>query len=219
MGFFDQRCMISGLSLMPAETVLIFLEKKDNNFLPLSLPLFGNYNRFGAIDSIQEAQHITHLFSFFKQHDEVEEDMFVDWNEAGLECFESINDVMLAVERGVTQEYDTVKIKDRPISFCLISKLLWEEIVKEENKISEINFSDFHAEAYRNQPSDYALLLCEMQQIQCFLNLHQLTWHPPNDGSQHYEEDVRKFAEEARTKFSGNETIRKAINGYLASLD
>src|SRR5689334_19056513 len=54
MGFYDCRCMVTGVSLRGAGAVLAPLQQSDQAYAPITLALKGEYNRLGAIDGIEE---------------------------------------------------------------------------------------------------------------------------------------------------------------------
>jgi len=54
MGFYDCRCMATGVSLKGADAALVLLHRAAGEYAPISLAIKGNYNRLGAIDGVDE---------------------------------------------------------------------------------------------------------------------------------------------------------------------
>lgn len=120
MGLFDYRCMISGLSLKSSKTTLVLLEKLKGHYVPIALPVFGQYNRSGAIDMIEETQNTNSILIFFQSKIESGE-VEVDWKEVYwegefLNKIENIEQLLAGIERGVTMEYDCVTLNKIELS-------------------------------------------------------------------------------------------------------
>lgn len=65
MGFYDSRCMITGVSLKGAWTSLVLLEPVQGVLQPVSLACTGEYNQLGSMDSIDETESTKVLFDYF----------------------------------------------------------------------------------------------------------------------------------------------------------
>ena len=125
--------MVSGLSLKSSRTTLILLEKAGDNYLPIALPVFGQYNRLGAIDMIEENQNTKDILTFFQSKINSGE-IKVDWEEVYwqdefLKKIENIEQLFTAIERSVTMEYDCVTLNKQRIEYSLIHTIIWNEIV------------------------------------------------------------------------------------------
>ncbi|MES2397072.1 MAG: hypothetical protein V4549_13765, partial [Bacteroidota bacterium] len=98
--------MISGLSLAASRTTLVLLEKVGNDYVPISLPVYGQYNRIGAIDMIHEDESTNKIIEFFQtkiNSGEVKIDWKeVYWNGNFLNKIETIEQLIACIERGVT---------------------------------------------------------------------------------------------------------------------
>jgi hypothetical protein len=66
MGFYECRCLITGISLREAKTVLVpIFPLNDGTYSPFALGIKGTYNRSGSIDSIEENIHTQLLLRYF----------------------------------------------------------------------------------------------------------------------------------------------------------
>jgi hypothetical protein len=218
MGFFDNRCMISGLSLKSSETVLILLEKNGEDYSVISLPVTGQYNRVGAIDGIEENENTQSIEAFFAKKFN-DEELELDKDEIPSREDITIEQLINGIERGVTMEYDSVVYKGKRIEFALIDKTIWDKIIA-VGFSCKLNIEEHTVwkEIYPVKFSGYDELLNQLNNIQAFLELQNIKWYPPRDQSQHYEEEVTEYLEEARTKFSSEFFMLEAISEYESKL-
>lgn len=217
MGLFDYRCMITGLSLKSSKTVLVLLEKTGDDYVPIALPVFGEYNRLGAIDSIHENQNTKTIFQFFqsKIHSG---DVKVDWEEVYhngefLKKIDTIEHLFTAIERGVTMEYDCVTLNGKRIEYSLIDTNIWNEISRYNlyKNDSALNYSDTWVLIYPETSVDSDDLIAQFNNVRNFMHKNQIQWTPPNDAEQHYDEDVTDFLEEAKATFKDEPYIMSGI--------
>lgn len=220
MGLFDYRCMITGLSLKSSKTVLILLEKSGDNYAPIALPVFGEYNRLGAIDSIDENQNTKTILQFFQSKIHSGE-VKVDWEEVYyngefLKSIDTIEHLFTAIERSVTMEYDCVTYNGKRIEYSLTDANIWNEISRYnlyKNESSQIN-SDTWKAIYLEPLTDSDDLIAQFNNVQNFMNKNQILWTPPNNAEQHYDEDVTDFLEEAKVTFKDEPYIMSGISIY-----
>ena len=65
MGFYDCRCMVSGVSLKGADAALVLLQQAGEAYRPIALAIVGNYNRLGSIDGIEEDANTKLVLEYF----------------------------------------------------------------------------------------------------------------------------------------------------------
>jgi len=216
--------MISGLSLKSSKTTLVLLEKLENHYIPIALPVFGRYNRLGAIDMIEENQNTNTILTFFQSKIKSEE-VKVDWPEVywegeRLNKIENIEQLFTSIERGVTMEYDCVTLNKHRIEYSLIDSRIWNEILHGnfENKESNLIQTETWKKIYKNPISDYDNFVRQFKNVQDFLNKHEIKWAPPNDGGQHYDEEVNEYLNQAKAKFKDAPSIMNGILAYEKEL-
>ena len=220
MGLYDYRCMITGLSLASSKTILVLTAKYETTYLPVALPVSGQYNRLGAIDMITEDQNCASILAYFQSKIN-SGDVKVDWSEvywngSFLNQIVNIEQLFTAVERGVTMEYDCVTLHNNRIEFSLIDATIWAELIHFDGTQQETNRShpDTWHEIYKNPVPDYDQSVIAFNNVQCFLDKHKIKWLPPNDSGQHYEEEVAAYLEAAKSKFQDEPLILKGIAEY-----
>jgi hypothetical protein len=66
MGFYDTRCMVTGLALMANDpTTAVLLRASEDGYRPVSLGLQGMYNCYGTIDAVEEDANSGLVGSYF----------------------------------------------------------------------------------------------------------------------------------------------------------
>jgi hypothetical protein len=200
------------------------LEKVGNEYVPISLPIYGHYNRIGAIDMIIEDENTNEILDFFQSKitsGEVKIDWEeVYWNGKFLNEIENIEQLIASIERGVTMDYNCVSFNNRRISYALIDYIIWDAITyfDFENRKSILLESDTWSEIYQDSITRFGNYSFEFKNVQDFLNKYNIKWFPPEDASQHFNQDVTAFLEEAKSKFKDEELVAKAIKSYEKEL-
>lgn len=217
MGFFDYRCMISGLSLSSARVALVLLEEIGNDFVPIALPVFGQYNRIGAINGIFEDDSTRRTLEYFQSKINAGE-AEIDWKEAywngsSLSRIESIEQLIACIERGVTMNCDSVVLKGNRMLYALIDYKIWNAAasLEVEEEILPFTESGIWREIYSQPIPYFDNYTFELKNVQNFLTNHGIPWLPPTDAHQHTDEEINAFLEAATLKFKDNERILKTI--------
>ena len=65
VGFYDRRCMLTGLSLYGIDATLVPLLRLPDGYRPVALGIAGTYDRYGAIDGIDEDANTALVRSYF----------------------------------------------------------------------------------------------------------------------------------------------------------
>jgi hypothetical protein len=224
MGYFDYRCMISGLSLRSSRTALVLLEKLDNNYVPIGFPIFGQYNRLGAIDMILEDENANHILNFFQSRIK-SGDININWQDIywqgePLSEIGNIGQLLAAVERGVTMQYDCVTFKGRRIIYSLIDYKIWDGLTffEFENRMSGLVLSDTWKEIYKQQIPFYGNYIFEFKNVNDFLNKHNIKWVPPNNSGQYSEEEENDFLRQTKSKFIDEPLVMDGVSAYEKEL-
>jgi hypothetical protein len=64
MGFYDCRCMVTGLTL-EGDATLVVLRQAGDAYQPITLGIAGSYDRYGSIDGVEEDVNTGLVFSYF----------------------------------------------------------------------------------------------------------------------------------------------------------
>jgi hypothetical protein len=237
MGFYDCRCMISGVSLKADDAVLICLLQTHNSnppeYVPVTLPMRGTYDRLGAIDEIQEDANTDLILRFFLKSLEVGEfvvdqeflaDKLVPGSNEFCYPIRKIQHLVIAFERNVN-EFPTFALwEGQPVMFALISQEVWDALVR--SPVAKASENDIQAKfertfansalaqgIYNEHLTVVARHLAEMSIVTDFLVEQGIAWRPEEDARQHYEE-VRQFLTEARSTFQNTPAILAGLDAY-----
>jgi hypothetical protein len=226
MGMYDYRCMITGVSLKGADTVLVLLEEIDKVHRPIALPLKGNYNRLGAIDGVRVDDVNADLILWYFQGKRQSRKLIVDpaelKHQGGMKTIDSL---LGLIERNVTESPNTFRLDGQPIYFALICKAVWQSIAKAYKVTagsSKVLFPRLFSgvsiaeEIYEGHRSEVARQMKELAAVTDFLTEHKLPWKRPNpegegEGIQHYGPEMRQYLEEARRRWVGCPAVLEGI--------
>src|SRR5215468_6514390 len=108
MGFYDERCMVTGISLKGAGgAALVLLDRDGDAYRPIALAIKGAYNRLGSIDGIDEDENTELVLGYFREKLRSGE-LLIDPVEAGGDQINDIEHLLGLCERNVTVEADAV---------------------------------------------------------------------------------------------------------------
>jgi hypothetical protein len=66
MGFYDARCMITGLSLRTLHATAVVLRRTGTGYRPVTLGIGGTYDRGGKVDGVREDSNTELVLSYFR---------------------------------------------------------------------------------------------------------------------------------------------------------
>jgi hypothetical protein len=240
MGFYHCVCMLTGVSLRPSDAVAVLLRKRDQSYAPIALPVFGNYDQQGGIDSIEENAHTRLLIEFFTAQLHtgrfVAQDYFHDhliWPEPSADYFSVIDGLFGLVERNTTMWHFSgdgtdpyVTIDGDPVVFALLARPVWDAIVDSAEQPTatdtQLLNSAFGADViahdlYDDHLSEVAPALSGFAVVNDFLRAHEVAWTPPGFGRygtnyhQHFEE-MAEYLQRARVDWRDSPAIQTAID-------
>lgn len=221
MGFYDYRCSISGLSLMPSGAYLVLMEKLEDGYRPIALPVLGAYDRLGSIDMVEEDDHTRRLVAFAREAVDSGR-MTVDWDEIGSESIDEVEELFRASERSSSQEYDALTLDGARIVHTLILDHVWEAFADPGRHaersagelLDEIFGSDSTAHALYGDGSDMQASLAAMRGFQDFMDRIGATWTVRDDYEQHYSDELREYIDEARGRFADLPAMLAVIEAH-----
>lgn len=225
MGFFDCRCMVTGVSLKGADAALVILYQADSEYVPISLAIKGNYNRLGSIDGIEEDANTRLVLRFFL--DGLRSGAFrVDEHSlVGCQCFsiQSIGDLLQGFERNMNDGPSTAVLHNQSVVFALIARSVWDTITQDtpiSNEPAPAMFQRLYGalsvgmKIYAGAIEEVSGHIVEFAAVDAFLRSRELRWQPSEGGGQDYSEEMRQYLDEARRTFSDSATINKALRQY-----
>ncbi len=225
MGFYDCRCLVTGVSLKGAQAALVLLQPVDAGYQPLALALKGSYNRLGAIDGIEQdtnaklvlrflrAQHESYALEFDKEY----------WRELRFKPLTTLEEFLAAFERNINDYAQTALLDGQPVVFALICRAVWEALARALPPTEDSLDAQFHAlfanvaaaqTIYQRNLSQVAPQLLELAAVNSFLTQRGLAWKPADEPGQDYAEEMRQYLAEARAAFSDAAVALAALQAY-----
>ncbi len=222
MGLYDERCMVTGVSLKSSRSVLVLLGKMGVAFYPIALPIIGQYNRLGSIDGIEEDENTRLIHGYFRTCLE-SGDLLLD------ECYtrEGTGDLeaLLGVfERNVTMGEDAALLSGRPVLFALIDKDIWDVLAEVESASDEAIGDQFDRvfqdvtvakRIYHASLDNVAEDIQNLVRVCDFLEKRGLAWRCRTEGgAQHYGEEMRDYLAQARRAFEDCPLMLRGLDAY-----
>jgi hypothetical protein len=226
MGFYDERCMVTGVSLKGADAALVLLDRDGDEYHPIALAIKGAYNRLGSIDNIDEDENTELVLGYFREKLRGGE-LVIDAAEADGEQINDIEHFLGLCERNVTVEADAAVLSGRRVAFALIAQVVWDAIAKSAPAGARSDSARFKhlfpaggvAEGiYREHPEDVSTHLKELAGVAKFLADRGIGWKPPDDHSQHYSDEMREYLAAARQTFHDSPVVLGALNRYASEV-
>jgi hypothetical protein len=219
MGFYDCRCMITGVSLKGADAALVLLQEAGETHHPIALPVKGAYNRLGCIDGIRQDANTALILKYFL--DKLPRGEFVV--APGCLPVENLERLLAAFERNINDNSQTAVLSGRPVMFALISRAVWDAVASSAPPLSAPTATVFQrlfkgvraAEGiYRGNVAAVAGHLQELAGVHQFLAGRGLTWRPAEGASQHSSGEMRAYLEAARQAFRDAPVVLKGLRAY-----
>lgn len=225
MGFYDCRCMATGVSLKGADAALVLLQQAPGEYVPISLAIKGNYNRLGSIDGIEEDANTRLVLRFFleglrSRAFTVEEEYLAEHG-----CFpiRTIEDLLQGFERNMNDGPGHTVLHWKPVVFGLIARAVWDTIAQAAPPAAEpvsavferlFTASSVGASIYDGSLTEVTGHIGEVAAVDTFLASRGLHWQPSEATGQDYPEEMRQYLGEARRTFSDSATIMEALRRY-----
>jgi len=221
MGFYDTRCMVTGVSLKGADSALVLLQEGEAGFSPLSLAIKGTYNRLGSIDMIDEDENTRLVFEFFVRERQsgsfvTDDDYFRSYKH---DPFDSVESLLHAFERNMN-DGTVATLGGVPVVFSLVSRAVWEVVAGNAPPPAAVGVD----QAFGNSPipeqiypADVSAIgeqLVEFVTVRGWLAAHEIAWSPPSEWNQDYPDEMREYLAEARLRFPSSELIQAALDEY-----
>ena len=225
MGFYDCRCIVTGVSLKGAQAALVLLQPMDAGYQPLALALKGSYNRLGAIDGIEQDANANLVWRFLRAQQEsyaLELDKEY-WRGLRFRPLQTLEEILAAFERNINDYGQTALLDGQPVVFALICRAVWEALARAQPPPEDSLDAQFHAlfanivaaqTIYQRNLSQVAPQLLELAAVNSFLVQRGLAWKPADEPGQDYAEEMRQYLAEARAAFSDAAVVLAALQAY-----
>jgi hypothetical protein len=225
MGFYDCRCMVTGVSLKGADAALVLLYQSSDQYLPMALAVKGNYNRLGSIDGIDEDANTQSVLRFFQES--LRSGAFTVDEEylRGHGCFpiQTIEDLLQGFERNMNDGEGSAVLNGQSVVFAIIARAVWDTIAEAAPTHIEpaltlfkrlFKASPVGLELYAESVGAMSKHIGELAAVDSLLTSRGLSWRPSEATGQDYPEEMRQYLDEARKIFSDSPTILSALRRY-----
>lgn len=223
MGFYDNRCSLTGVSTWLNEAVLVLVETTGTTFRPVTLGVAGSCNRFGSIDGFKADPNVNAIGAYFRAKLTAKELCIGDpyYLPKGVSVAKDVEQFFQAFERNSSDGASNGLI-DRPLTPALVPLTIWGEILKrskargtpEEQFERIFGDGDIPRAIYSESLSKVANELAEQAAITDFMIRHEIAWKPSEIYGQGDPEEVRRFLREAQSKFSNSPDMLEILAGY-----
>ncbi len=231
MGFYDCRCMVTGVSLKGAGAVLVMLEGTNGTFLPAALAIKGTYNRLGAIDTLEEDENVALIEDYLRrqlqagefivQHDYLEPGS--DYEQYKAEWFLEV------LERNINDDPETALLNHQPLSFALICQSVWQSLVGSQLGVTAAPEEDLLRELFDGRTMPYHLYnahlpavrtqLLELHTMSAFLSARGIPWAVTEAGGQDDAEEMQAYLQLARATFAGCVPVLQGLEAYAREVE
>ena len=189
MGFYDTRCMVTGLIIEDGAT-LVLLQPSPDGYRPVSLGLPGSYNGLGCVDGVGTDPHSELIFRYFEQrrHD----GRFRIESEP-----EDVDDLLWYFERNQLPDVEPMATLDgHVIVFALIAQPVWDALATGGHGRYD------PGEIYAGRLDEFAAQAAQLASIDRFVDAPGYGWAPPSEPAQRYPTDMGAvYGPEARQLF------------------
>lgn len=229
MGFYDCRCMATGVSLKGADAVLVLLQQTGSTHHPIALPVKGAYNRLGCIDGVAEDANTALILAYFldrlRRGDFVVEADYLRARQ--LFPIENVGQLLAAFERNINDNPRAAVLNGRPVVFALLAGKVWGAVAAAAPPPSAPAATVFQrlfkgvpaAEGiYRGKLANVTRHLQELTGVHQFLAGRGLTWRPAEGPSQHSADEMRAYLEAARQAFRDSPPVLQGLKQYEAEV-
>jgi hypothetical protein len=239
MGFYDYRCMVTGLSLLGERAALFLLERRGGGYFPCALPIVGSYDRLGCVDNIELGHNATHILASFGR-DREPRLVTINWTALGEapRNFSNFEDVAYVLDRGVIEVDDLVVCAGSALSYSLLHQGIAAALMSlpshddlrklDTAGLARVAFgeAEFPRVAYQPLASDrspeeagFRQELVGLIAMNQWLARNGIPWEPPSDPGQHGADEKRRFLAEAKDRFAKAAELTDALRDYEQTAD
>jgi hypothetical protein len=239
VGFYDCRCMVTGL-VLTGETTLVPLRREGDTYRPMALGLSGSYDRYGAVDCIEEDANARLVFDYIL--DRWRDGRFVvdtEWLHVDDRPPVDIDELVWLVERNCLSfdgDPPVATLDGRLVTFAMIAQPVWDALAAAgtgspaslEEQFDRL-FADSPpaGEIYRRHLPEVAEQVRQLAAVHDFIAVRGQVWKPtaepdqpyPTDmGAQYYHPEMRTFLAVARKDLADVAVLRPVFDGYAAKV-
>lgn len=242
MGFYDCRCMLTGVDLNAGGAVAVPLRTVPDGYEPVAHGISGTYDRSGTIDDVREDRGTDLVVDYFAaQH---RNGRFVARWQSGEEIENYAQDVGIEDLLGLFERTGSLAeniasgliapmavLDGAHIVHALVSKPVWDAIAAADPADPTLSAAfgecPVPLEIYGAHLPEVGSQLREMATISGFVRHHELRWAPPGEPAQRYPtylgeqfgtDEALGFLAEACNDHRSSPTVLAGLDAYAVHL-
>lgn len=240
MGFYDTRCMVTGLNLRVMDTTLVLLSAGPDGYRPISLGLHGTENGYGVVDGVERDANADAVLGYFRERIRDGRARLADGARRVVadqpDTYPAnIDTLLFFAERNNLVEFGqddpALTLDGRLVRFAMIATVVWDALVAaavarpepvEERFAALFAGAPVADEIYRGRLAGVAGEVRAMDAVAGFLAARGQAWAPPSEPAQPYPTDVgmlygrTEFLAEARRDHADDPVLGAALDAYEA---
>jgi hypothetical protein len=218
VGFYDVRCMITGVSLRGTDAVAVVVGPDDDDeYRPVTVGIAGTYDRLGSIDGIDEDRSTELVVRYFADR-AGDGRLYLDPGYEGVfgDPREDIEALLHYFERNVADSSDespAAALDGRRLFPVLIARTVWDALAVRTTGAPV----EAPSEIYAGHEAEVEHQLRALANVAAFLRERDLPWTLPDEetlGAQHDGDDMRQFLDTARIEFDDVTAVEAALDAY-----
>lgn len=224
VGFYDCRCMVSGVSLKGADAVAVLLQTNGGAFRPVALALKGSYDRLGTIDGVPDDANVRLISAYFLSKRSSGEFVIDEpyWSKSRYPIT-NIENLLWGFERNTNDNPETAVLNGTSVVVALICQCVWDAIARaaSADRTSDANwfaalFSGVPVaeEMYRGKLANVSEPLRELFAVSAFLTSRGIEWTPTEAGEQDYADAMRDYLASARESYKDCPAVLDGLRDY-----
>lgn len=227
----DFRCVLGGVSLFRAEAALVFLFREGENWLPLTLPLWGTYDGLGSLGEVGEGPNADFILSAFVEAEAQGELSFPLSGQDGV-AFDDIETVANIVACSQVQGLGDFRWSEKEIGFALLSAHMAAALMDRESSLDLATKLDDIAKLVLPSPlskkiygtlvdvplrlrTKFCLSFLAFAALQDAMSELAIPWTPAGAGISLEVRQPELWLQEAMLRHSDSPNFLEAIEAYI----
>ncbi|WP_418003095.1 hypothetical protein ACNO8X_24420 [Mycobacterium sp. PDNC021] len=236
MGFFDMKCMLTGVSIDFVGTMAVVLRYAPTGYEPVSLGLSGEYDGAGHLDGLRPDRGTQLHYDFLQGC--LRSGRFVTtygYNESDLDDSYRLDAMFGLIENYWMGDdaYDepTAVLDGAPLVYAAIARPIWDAIATTPGTGTATLHTVFGDrpiphEIYGAHEAEVDAQLQEFARIADFVGTHELRWAQPFEPDQRYptdgqargEEENSELVAQARLDYRDTPAVLAGLDAYVERL-
>lgn len=244
MGFYDCRCMLTGVSVDFVGATAVILRCTATGYEPVTLGISGEYSGYGMLWWLAEDRNTELVYEYFSRqsrsgrftarHHPYEDPVeFTDDY--------SLEDLLAAIEAACSlattfddEDFEALPLAvldGDPLVFGLIAQPVWDAIAAAGEGEASLDAAFGEAkvprEIYGSHLTDVDRQLRDFAAVSAFVRSHELRWAPPGDPAQRYptemgaqrdDDENAEFIAQARDDYRDSPVLLAGLDAYAKRL-